>query len=419
MGEISLPPLRIGSHSAPVIPEVLEEHLEEVAFLSIQRRKLLFSRDVSLTEFLPHDRRISAHWDALALAGEASSRIAQARLAAFDPWEVYASIRVWLELGGPQARDVAQCLEEAAEADGGIEDDAGQGLLPSWREALRRMPPNRLEDFFPPEGGFAGSSGALSVLVYAWGAHGMIPEESLASHAFHSDPSVRWSAARALGWGPGRSGKSRLFPALLGDPEPSVSRAALWSQVLRDPMGGAGVARKRLESGDGGVFSARVLGLVGLPSDAEILAGLAGPGDLGLAAIRSLGDLGSLAGVDPLINLLGSGEEEVEAAAAEALETTLGNPSSPPAMGGDEPGGGADSQGGREAWAQLAMEVPAGARLLRGRPFPLEGPAFEEPMEGLWRAGLLFQGPDVPWLRAEVPDGFFGDFLSSEAVPGE
>ena len=94
-----LPPLRIGPHEAPVIPDVLEEHLEELAFLSIQRRKLVFSPDVPLPDFLPHDGRILAHWKGLELGGEASVQIALTRLEAFDPWEVYAAARVWLGLG--------------------------------------------------------------------------------------------------------------------------------------------------------------------------------------------------------------------------------------------------------------------------------------------------------------------------------
>ena len=175
MGEASLPPLRIGSYSAPVIPDVLGEHLEEIAFLSIQRRKLLFSPESPLSQFLPHDARIAAHWDGLVLGGEASVEIALERLKEFDPWEVYAAARVWLELGSPKTEEVLQRLE--------VVDDE---LLPAWREALSRIKGDRLAQLLPPEGVADSPTKVQGVLAYAWGRRGMLPEGLAARFAFSS-----------------------------------------------------------------------------------------------------------------------------------------------------------------------------------------------------------------------------------------
>lgn len=418
MGEAPLPPLRIGSHRAPVIPDVLQEHLEEVAFLSIQRRKLVFSPEVSLHDFLPHDARILAHWDALVLGGPASVLIALERMEAFDPWEIYASVRVWLELGTPEAEEVTERIEEA--------DDE---MLPAWREALRRISGDRLAQLLPPERVAETTTKVQSVLAYAWGWKGMLPDDLAAHLSFSSDPMVRRSAARALGWGTAPGQVSRLLPALLTDPASDVNRAALWSQALLNPGSAVAIARTRLTSEEPDPFSARVLGLLGSPTDAEILGELVGIDETGLACVRAMGDLGSPAAINPLIDLLGEENEEVSAAAQEAIETILG---SVPVPREEEAGGGTKDAGGvaedaegpspervKAAWSGLAPGYGGSDRWLRGRPLPWQGGRGGEPMEALWRTSLVAARTEAPWLRNEVPDGFFADGPDFEAIPGE
>ena len=66
--------------------DILQEHLEELAFLSIQRRKMLFAPAVTLRGFLEHEQRVSAHWDGLKVGRDASVELAVASLEEFDPW---------------------------------------------------------------------------------------------------------------------------------------------------------------------------------------------------------------------------------------------------------------------------------------------------------------------------------------------
>src|SRR5262245_1479317 len=110
----------------PAIPPILEEHLEESAFLWLQRRRRLFSADVPLRRMPEHDERIAAHLDALTIGGRTSVAVALARIEDENPWIASAAIRTWLELAdvdGPTA--FARV------------DTMGPPFAASWVEALR------------------------------------------------------------------------------------------------------------------------------------------------------------------------------------------------------------------------------------------------------------------------------------------
>jgi HEAT repeat protein len=433
--EVPLTPLRIGSYVAPVIPDILEEHLEEVAFLSIQRRKLLFSDYVPLRQVLLHDKRVAAHWAALELGGQASVQVALKRLNAFDPWETYAAIRVWLELGDPGQDEVTGRIDEAEEEH-----------LPAWREALRRMEKARLNDLFPPDQPRPGSVRTQSLLAFAWGWHGLLLDDVASSLAFSSDPGVRWSVARVLGVGGMSPMGRKLLPPLYSDPEISVQRAALWSLVQMDPNAAVAAARSKLYSEEPDAFAARVLGLLGGPEDAELLRRLAGEGEVGVASVRALGDLGYLDAMDLLLEALSEGEGDLAAAASDAIEALLSDlPSLPereedrgnagddgpspgeastrapegtgsPATDDDEP---PQAELVKKAWLEMAPEYGQADRWLRGKPFPWQGAPEDEPMEATWRIGLSNPAATPSWLRQEVPDGFFSACAALEAIPGE
>jgi len=362
------------------------------------------------------------------LGGEASVEIAKERLEAFDPWEAYAAVRVWLELGEPSAEEVAGHLEET-------EDE----FLPSWREACRRLPPDRLRSLFPPEGPSVGSIRLQGVLAFAWGWNGLLSDELASRFAFSSDPAVRWSVARVLGGGAVPQQAPKLLPSLLTDPEVSVYRAALWSQVLLDPANALAGARGRLESGEPDPFAARVVGLNGGPADGELLRGMALHPEAGPECILALGDLGDLAAMEFLLDLLGDENADRAGAAEAAIDTLLGEVPTPSdstatekmAQGsGEEPGltgesafpeeePPVDPEEAKKGWDEVAPSFDLGVRWLRGKPFPWPGPPADEPMERIWRTALAAERPEAPWLRTEVPDGFFSGLPSFEAVPGE
>jgi hypothetical protein len=152
-----------------------------------------------------------------------------------------------------------------------------------------------------------------------------------------------------------------------------------------------------------------------------LVAGLRRP-EVRLAAIHALGDLGSPGGFESLLAEAASGEEGRALAAREALERLLGPIPGPeagqPPEGGGAGAGSVDPASARDRLDELSRRLPR-QRWLRGQPFPWSGEASEEPMEALWRASFLSPRPEAPWLRREVPDGFFSGLPSAEVVPGE
>jgi len=297
----------------------------------------------------------------------------------------------------------------------------------------------------------------MSVLAYAWGWRGLLPDEEAARFGFSADPLLRRSAARALGWGAAPGQVQRLLSALLTDPEPPVRRGALWSVCLLDPASGVSAARRQLESQEPDPFSARVLGLLGTSVSIGALQPLVLHEKVGPACIRALGDLGDPNVMEILIDLLDDVEERAEAA-REAIVAILGfvpesegaedqgtveaaaqgdsaapggESAVPPEEGGSdeeeaqegttdggrEPSGNADDV--RKAWRAVEGHYQDFERALRGSPFPWTGIPAEEPMEAMWRNSLIGSRPDLAWLRNEVPDGFFDEVPVFEAVPGE
>jgi hypothetical protein len=73
----------------------------------------------------------------------------------------------------------------------------------------------------------------------------------------------------------------------------------------------------------------------------------------------------------------------------------------------------------KKAWLEMAPEYSGADRWLRGKPFPWQGAPEDEPMETTWRVALSNPGAQPPWLRREVPDGFFSASPAPEAIPGE
>jgi HEAT repeat protein len=392
---------------APVVPPVLREHLEEVAFLSIQRRKLLFAHDVPFLGFPSHDERIAAHWDGLAVGAPHSVQMALDGMDAFDPWEKYAAARVWMELGDPppSATDVVARVEAG-----------GPELFGVWREALRRIPRARMQQLFPP--GSASIQNAAAVVVYALGAHDLLSDETAAAAVFSTDTDVRVGAARALGWTTAITRADALLGTLMNDREPAVQRAALWSTALRNTANAASYCRSRIRAGDADWFTFRSLGLLGNTQDVPLLTPMLQSDDgKRVLAAAALGDLLDPAAIPYLIEVLGS--TDVAVVAAESIAKIAGAPPigvEPSADGEPVP---VDAAAARDWWSSASAAFPGGTRWLHGQQFPWTGAPAEEPMYSIWRSAFHFAQPDHEWLRREVPDGFFEPVLRPDAVPGE
>ena len=412
--EDSLVKQRDAKYRPPTLPDVLLEHLEELAILSIQRRKLLFDPDVILCEFLPHEGRIAAHWDGLVVGADDSVALAKERLDSPDPWDVYAAARVWIELGKPKTWEI---LERVATVD--------ETAVPGWREALRRVPHELMRDRFPDGPPPGETSPVLDVLVFALGWHRLLPENVLTELVRHADHSVRRNAARTIGWGmvsPQKAG--HLTGVLRLDGDQDVRRAALWSAALVVPDETASWCRDRIRSGEVDPFTVRVLGLLGGPEDTGLVEGLIASSRGAIpAAIRALGDLGDTRVVESLIEILTTADEGIRRAARYALQTLIGAALPRPRKSSTEALFEEEDEVPTTAalkafWAEASRAYTKHERWLRGRPFPGGEDAWNQPMESLWRSSLLSPKDEIEWLRREVPDGFFTAEPEDEATAG-
>jgi hypothetical protein len=341
--------------------------------------------------------------------------MALARMEEFDPWETCAAARVWLELGTPLQSDVVDRITQT-----------DPELHGAWREALRRIPRARVAELLPPRE-LPANTHTAAVLVYAWGAHDMLPEALAASAAFDTSPLLRYFLARALGWCASTNNAQQLLQTLLSDPDDNVRRAALWSTALAQPQVAANLCRQRIRASSADFFDFRTLGLLGgaTPDDLAMLSGALSPTSVhGAEAAQAIGALGNATAVSVLLNLLDEGDEVAGAAALQAVEMIIGTiPAAAPALAApeeeDDAAPAPDVALLREWWRENAAAFPANSRYLRGQPFPWSGQAAEEPMEAVWKSLFHYSRPHFEWLRNEVPVGFFEAELRSDAVPGE
>lgn len=380
--------------SRPALPDVLLEHLEETAFLWIQRRVLLFSEDVPLRRMPQHDERIEAQLDALRIGGAASVEAAAPLLEEGNPWLVASALWTWLTLGAPAPADAFAKLEGMPEA-----------LDPSWREALRWADEPTRDRLFPPESAGRLPPRALAIAIEPLTESRRL-ESTVAQLAARSpSASVRGSLARVLAW-PGTGDVAHaLLPLLVEDEEPGVRRRARWSAALRDPATALDRTRRaRPEQCD--AHDVRIVGLLGEPEDASVLARLAEHDPLRPAALLALGDLGSWDAVETLLRVLAVPDPEAQAQATAGLERALGAlPAEPTPL-----------DGARGRWQEVAEEL-GDASACRGRARPWEGEASEEPAWWTWRAAIRRPTQATRRWAREVPNGFWDarESLVSEA----
>src|SRR5687768_12989370 len=118
--------------TAPVgyIPDILEEHLEELQFLLARRPALMRSPTAHVHDLADLDERILAHLDGVLAVGDPAVAVASELLSGDDPTSVHAATVALAHLPGPGAAD--RLAHAAATARGDV--------LIAMAEALRLCP---------------------------------------------------------------------------------------------------------------------------------------------------------------------------------------------------------------------------------------------------------------------------------------
>jgi hypothetical protein len=381
----------------PAIPDILEEHLEELAHLSIQRRKLLFSGEVPLRRVRQHAERIEAHLDGLRVGGAASVKLCEKFLEADDPWLVHAAGRVWLELGEPSASGVNKRLEVVA-ADS----------VCAWKETFRQIPREVVQRILPTGSIETLPDPMLSIVVDAWGWHGLLTSEIVSKLVSVPGVEVRFALARHADW-------PAVVARLLEDENVSVRRAALWRVALQRPHDALSRCRTAAREGEVDQFAVRVLGLFGDHSDGQLLASLASQKRIVNAVVEALRELAIPEFAEVLLDLLDDEAAEIVAVANVAFESLTGKITLPHATQDSA----MNDSLARRHWGEIRAKLDSRERRLRGVRFPWQGDTADEPMEFLWRRSLGGEIAVAPALRREVPDGFFSGEPTFVAIPGE
>jgi hypothetical protein len=395
-----------GAASAPrsatlrAYPDVVEAYLEELGFLGLQRRALLFSHEIGIEELDEHERRIDAQLDGLSHAGEEALEAIEERLGSDDPWEAYAGARAWIEVARPDPGTLAARI-----------DAAPAEQLPSWIEALR--------DLGEGARSFPDGPAARAVLLAASPWSGPVDPAMVGTCAADESVLLRRAAARAA-VGTHADDAHRVLP-LCDDPDPLVRNAALWSVCLLDPASAAERLRGRIRNGPD-PFGVRILGLFGGEADHDALCELAVVGEAAVraAAVHALGSLGFARTLDFLAGRLPF-DEPVAAAAADAWSRLTGLSVQEPGEDEGEEQAEEEAEGGPVPDDEVA--TPRGwpredsyesERIRRGRPM-----GDGEDLEALWRRSVEHPERDLDWLRIEVPAGFFEDVPVEDMRPGE
>lgn len=367
----------------PPLEDVLREHVEEFACLSMLRQLAQFDVQRTSTHLRQLESRLDAHWDGLAVGCPLSLEMAgQIITDGGDPWDLATALRIWCMLGEPTTEAIVALLAAQPEE-----------ALPSWREGLCHCSCERVASLLPESLLGHESPTVQSTLLFVHGWHGLLPAWQATRFARHELPLVRSCLARAIGWSDWSAEERQfLLTPLTADDDALVRRSALWSAALTAPQTTADTIRaKGAEAAD--PFALQVLALIGGPEDVPLLLSCTDQETTAAAALEAIATLGAPQAIEPLLQLLE--QETLTPLATQSLQAILGpqaalviEPKIPPSEATpDNP----LLQARIAAWHQLQPSFAGAERILHGLAFPWTGAPEEEPCLFAW----LRQLPDA------------------------
>jgi uncharacterized protein (TIGR02270 family) len=297
------------------LPDLVEEHFEELAFLWGQRRGALasprfFSRDLDRLE-----KRVEAHLAGLLIAGDELAEFIRPGLEGDDADEAFAAGFALLRSRIPGAPDkVWEAFASAAgpRADGLAEAFAhgpADALLSRLEDAVRSAPPPR-------------SAAAAEALAL----RGRLRPDSRARDAWlaSEEPSVRRKAWRIAALS-GLSESRTLWERGLADPDPGVRtgarEAALWCRQAWALDEARGARRPPPDADPDAIY---LVAATGDAADLERVLAWAKDSGTGPERFRIPGVLGHPGGVDALLRAMAGLDLAAAAFAGQAFTKITG-----------------------------------------------------------------------------------------------
>jgi len=383
-----------------VIPDIVEEHFEELDFLWEQREGVVFAPDWTLEDLAELEERAEAHLDGLRLAELHAVDLARPFLAGDETFAATAATLVLMETGAQSfADEVVAALEAAGtpEARDGIRIGLRHARIDAVRERLVRL-----------AGRDDPALAAAAADVLAFHRVGVDGVERLLDA---EDPAVRVLALGALGR-LGRLREPERLRTLLADDAERVRRAALGAAAASGLPDLETLCREAALDREAPVLEAmRFLGVFGNPVDLPLLEAAAADEECGAVAIEALGALGRVQAIPVLIERMEEGEAHVRAAAAAYARITAFAD-----LGGERPAGEGvsdaadeedeeddapppDPDRARAWWAGNAERFPEEARWKDGIDVSeMPAPRLDSPLSlASWR--------ELAWARSAAEEG--------------
>jgi uncharacterized protein (TIGR02270 family) len=296
----------------PVMMDVLEEHLDEAAFLWSQWERALVSPSFELSDIAELEERLLAHLDGLVVGGETAASELLLPALEMDEAERISSAAFAL-LAGNGKRELEETLAVLDGGDAVQREGVGRALELSEREGLEALLRKRLtaEDV------------ALRVMAFRVLAfRGAVPAETRVEWLYRDDEKQVVAALRDPS--PlSRDIVQTVLPQLLVDPRPGVREAAIMAGLVSGARAAWKACRKVAEEGRAGRRQCLlVLALGGEVEDVEWLVGLLGQEELREDVLWALGFSGRAVAAEACLKWMG--DEKVSALAGEAFSAITG-----------------------------------------------------------------------------------------------
>jgi len=378
------------------IPDILEEHLEEVAFLWGQRRAALRSPEYTPRSVADLEERIAAHVQGVVAVAADGIELVRAALASDDADAAFAGAFSLLHTSLPGAEQEVLEAFVAAEGD----------RLAALSEALKHAPlgPAGLGRLALLAGDEPSPRTAAAAEALAFHGALELKPDRLAALLGAEDAAVRCAGWRLVGYMLAPV-DAKLYARALRDDEAAVRDAALLAGAWCGVQGVLPAARKiAAEPGPEHAATLYLLAVLGAPEDLTLFQRVAADPAFGPERFRLAAAYGHPVLVDAVLAGMTADDPAAAAAAGAAflkltgVDVFTGERAQAPVEGGDEfdaefaeeypvP----DAERARREWSALAPQLGAATRICRGLDLgqPLDRASFDSlDMESRWELCL-------------------------------
>jgi len=297
------------------IPDIAEEHFEELQFLWGQRRNALRSSEYTMREMQMLEERIAAHVQGLVVLGKELGEFVAGALAGDDELPAFAAAYALLHLGTPGA--FGRVYDALMSAEGKRLAGIGEALAHGPAQPLLPALQTLFRSAAPPIAVVAGEALAFHRALE-------ISPEQLLPLLRDESAAVRAGAWR-IAANVGVSIAPMLYESALRDEDANVQRAALAAAAWNAYPGWAPFCRSLADEPKPEIVEPlAMLAAVLPPQDLPAVASLVGTPALGPGRFRVAGAFGHPGLVDTLLAAMGDADPEAAAAAAAAFGKMMG-----------------------------------------------------------------------------------------------